>query len=121
MDKIQSAPQLTENENFYKLVSPYLTQTIKRSPAQARNYVALAWMNLYFSSNNPERINSAIEEAEKIKTLNPIKKDAYLILVAAYSLKNEKQKAQDEIAQAQKIDSGLAKQVEEYYNNLNKN
>jgi len=121
LDKIQSAPQLTENEIFYKLVSSYLTQTINRSPAQARNYVALAWMNLYFSSNNPERINSAIEEAKKIKTLSPIKKDAYLILVAAYSLKNEKQKAQDEITQAKKIDSGLGKQVEEYYNNLNKN
>jgi len=121
LDKIQSAPQLTDNENFYKLVSSYLTQTIKRSPAQARNYVALAWMNLYFSSNNPERISSAIKQAEKIKTLAPIKKDAYLILVAAYSLNNEKQKAENEIAQAQKIDSGLGKQVEEYYNNLNKN
>ena len=118
LDKIQSAPQLTENENFYKLVSSYLTQTINRSPAQARNYVALAWLNLYFSSQNPERINSAIAQGEKIKALAPIKKDAYLILVAAYSLNNEKQKAENEIVQAKQIDAALGKQVEEYYNNI---
>jgi O-antigen ligase len=121
LEKIQSSPQLTEDENFYKLVSSYLARTIERSPAQSRNYVALAWMNLYFSNKNPDRINLAIEEAQKIKALSPIKKDSYLILVAAFSLNNEKQKAENEIAQAQQIDPALGQQVEDYYNNLNKN
>ncbi|PIY75126.1 MAG: hypothetical protein COY85_01180, partial [Candidatus Portnoybacteria bacterium CG_4_10_14_0_8_um_filter_40_50] len=57
-------------------------------------------------------------QGEKIKALAPIKKDAYLILVAAYSLNNEKQKAENEIVQAKQIDAALGKQVEEYYNNI---
>ncbi|OGZ34119.1 MAG: hypothetical protein A2Y98_02180 [Candidatus Portnoybacteria bacterium RBG_19FT_COMBO_36_7] len=119
LEGTQDDPQLTENENLYKLITSYLAETIVRSPSQARNYIALAWMNLYFLNNDQQRIDSAIEQGEKIKELSPMKKEAYMILVAAYSLKNEREKAENIILQARQTDEEIGRQIEEYYNNLN--
>jgi len=121
LSKINSDPRLTQNENFYKLASGGLEKNINRSPLQSRNYVALAWLDLYFSDEHRERIENAIGLAQKLRILSPAKKDAYLLLVAAYSVSNNNQEAQKILEQAQKIDVELGSEVRQYWESLNKN
>ncbi|TSC52901.1 MAG: hypothetical protein LiPW39_510 [Parcubacteria group bacterium LiPW_39] len=121
LSKANAAPQLTQNENFYKLAAGELRKNIERSPLQLRNYIALAWLNLYFSDRHQERIESAVALAQKAKELAPVRKDAYLILTAAYSISDEPQKAQEVVKRAEAIDAGLGKEVKQYWENLNKN
>jgi O-antigen ligase len=116
--KASAAPQLTQNENFYILISGELLKIIGRSPAQLRNYIALGWLNLYFSDRHKERIDSAISLAKKAKELAPVRKESYQILVAAYSISGEPQKAQEIVGQAQALDKGLGEEVRDYWRKL---
>jgi len=116
--KTQTAPQLTQNEKFYNLSSKTLSSAIDHSPFQARNYVALAWLNLYFSDQRRERIDEAIGLAKKAKALSPNKKDSYLILTAAYSMKGDNQKAQEIVEQALTISPALGQEVRQFWQSL---
>ncbi|KKS26442.1 MAG: hypothetical protein UU87_C0002G0121 [Parcubacteria group bacterium GW2011_GWA2_42_11] len=118
LDKINQAPQLTQDENFYKILSDGLAANISRSPSQPKNYIALAWLNLYFSSRNNERINSAINLGRQAKILSPAKKDAYLILVAGYSMSGQPGLALEIVSQAEIIDGKIGKDVREYWEKI---
>jgi O-antigen ligase len=119
LDKINSAPQLAQKENFYKTASEQLTKIIERSPSQPRNYIALAWLDLYFAQAEPERVFEAIQLAEKIRVLSPTKKDAYMILVAAYALQEGgQQKAAEVVKQAKAVDIEMGEEVGKYWEKL---
>ncbi|MBU1102853.1 O-antigen ligase family protein, partial [Patescibacteria group bacterium] len=121
LSKANSAPQLTQNEEFYKLASAALTENIKRSPLQVKNYIALGWLDLYFSDRHLERINSAIEQAQRAQDLSPYKKEILLLLVAGYSVNNQPDKALEIVEQAEKINVVLGARVRQYWESLNKN
>lgn len=118
LDKIQAMPSLVKNEDFYKLGSSALDQSIGQEPLEIRSYVALAWLNLYFSSQDTLRIDLAISQADKIKALSPNKKDSYFLLVAAYAMKNDQINAQAQIESLRKFDQFSADQLQNYYNKL---
>ncbi len=120
IDKVGQNLALTQNEEFYDVAANELAQIIFHSPAQPRNYIALAWLNLYFSDKNPSRIDESISLGNKIMTLSPAKKDAYLILVAAYSLSSQPAKAQQIISKASLIDKNMGEKIKNYYDKLNK-
>ena len=115
IDKIAQEPALAQNEEFYTIVSTQLLGTIERSPEQSRNYIALAWLNLYFSGKDRQRINKALDLGDKILTLSPIKKDGYLILAAGYALSNQPAKAREVISQVGKIDVKMGEEIKNYY------
>ena len=117
-DKIAQEPALAQNEEFYGAASSALIKIIKNSPSQSRNYIALAWLDLYFSGKNPQRINEALSLGDKILALSPAKKDAFLILVAGYALSNQSQKAQEIILRAEVVDGKMGEEVREYYAKL---
>ncbi|OGZ40980.1 MAG: hypothetical protein A3B04_03340 [Candidatus Portnoybacteria bacterium RIFCSPLOWO2_02_FULL_39_11] len=118
IDKIAQEPALAQNEEFYTIVSTQLLGTIERSPEQSRNYIALAWLNLYFSGKDRQRINKALDLGDKILTLSPIKKDGYLILAAGYALSNQPAKAREVISQVGKIDVKMGEEIKNYYEKL---
>jgi O-antigen ligase len=118
LDKINKVPQSAQNENFYRITSERLIKTIERSSAQGKNYIALAWLDLYFSGQHQERIGEALKLGERAMELSPSRKDAYLILTAAYTLLDEDQKAEEIVKQAEMIDAGLGKKVREYWEKL---
>ena len=118
IDKIAQEPALAQNEEFYSAASNALIKIIKNSPSQSRNYIALAWLDLYFSGKNPQRINEALNLGDKILALSPAKKDAFLILVAGYALSNQSQKAEEIILRAQAVDGKMGEEVKAYYDKL---
>ncbi|MBU2037140.1 hypothetical protein KJ866_03035, partial [Patescibacteria group bacterium] len=118
IDKISQNPALAQNEEFYNAAAGELAKIIEQSPNRARNYVALAWLNLYFSSQDSSRINEAINLGNKIKELSPNKKDAYLILVAGYALSGQADKAQEVISWALVIDGKMGEEVKAYWEKI---
>ncbi|MEK7160467.1 MAG: hypothetical protein AAB724_00405, partial [Patescibacteria group bacterium] len=118
IDKISQNPALAQNKEFYNVAASELLKIIERSPNRARNYIALAWLDLYFSGQNPPRIIEAINLGDRIKDLSPNKKDAYLILVAGYSLSSQPQKALEIVSQAERIDGKMGEEVREYWEKL---
>ena len=118
LEKINQAPQLTRNEEFYRLASGDLKKSISRSPQQSKNYIALAWLDLYFSGAEQDRLNEAIVLGQKVKELSPNKKDAYLILTAGYSLGGQKEKAMQVVEEARKIDKGMGEEVKDYWEKI---
>ncbi len=116
--KADAAPQLTQNENFYTVAAGELQRIIEHSGVQSRNYVALAWLELYFSDRHRERIESAIVLAQKARELAPVRKDAYLILVAAYSVSNQADKALTVVQETEKISPDLGQAVREYWGKI---
>ncbi len=116
--KINRQPALAQNEEFYNIAAGELSKIIERSPNRARNYVVLAWLNLYFSNQHLDRINESISLAGQIMELSPTKKDAYLILVAGYSLSGQTTKAQEVVSQAESIDVKMGEEVRSYYEKL---
>jgi len=119
ISKIQIMPQLTGDEDFYQMASAGLKKAISGSDQQARYYVALAWLDLYFSGGHADRGQEAITLAEKAQKLSQEKKDTYLILVAAYSLAGDDQKAQMQVVKAQAFGNILGSEIKDYYNSLN--
>ncbi len=111
---------MTPDEEFFKNASSALEQNIKRSPEIYKNYIALGWLNLYFSGGQNERIDQALALAGEAQKITPAKKDAYLILIAGYFLDNKLSEAQAVIQRTGETDSGLKKELTEYLNNLNK-
>lgn len=118
INRIGQSPNLAQDDNFYQIASDGLSKIIERSPGRARNYIALAWLDLYFSGSNSQRINDAVDLGVKARDLNPTRKDAYLVLVAAYSLSSQPEKAQSIISQALGIDGKMGEAVAKYYNQL---
>lgn len=118
VDKINQEAALAQNEGFYDIASAELMKIISRSPQQPRNYLALAWLDLYFSGSAPRRMNDAIGLGDKAKELSPNKKDAYLILVAGYALSGQNDKAQEIISQALAIDGKMGEEVKQYWESL---
>ncbi|MBU3901231.1 hypothetical protein KKF25_01150 [Patescibacteria group bacterium] len=117
-EKINQNPALAQNEEFYNIAASELSKIIERSPNRARNYIALAWLNLYFSNQHPDRINESISLAGQIIELSPTKKDAYLILAAGYALSNQPLPAQEIILRASAIDGKMGEEVRGYYGKL---
>jgi len=118
VDKISQNPALAQNEEFYSVASVELLKIITRSPNQFKNYIALSWLDLYFSSQDKARIDQSLQLAQKVRALSPNKKDAYLLLVAGYSLSNQPQKALQAVDQALAIDAKMGEEVREYYEKL---
>ncbi len=118
--KARELPELTENENFYRLMSSRLASFIEKSPEQVRYRVALAWLNLYFSDADSFRADQAIEQANEIKKFSPAKKDSYQILVAAYFIKGDSRKIEEQIKEARQLSPVLGKDVEEFWQGLSK-
>lgn len=118
IDKINQNPVLAKNEEFYNIASIELARIISRSPNQPGNYLALAWLDLYFSGAVPQRMSDAIDLGNKAKELSPNKKDAYLILAAAYALSGQNDEAQKIISQAEKIDGKMGEEVKKYWESL---
>jgi len=116
--RINQDPGLTQNEDFYKVASGALQETIERSPIESRNYIALAWLDLYFSDQHRQRIDMAIELGKKTMALSPQKKDAYLLLTAGYMLSGQNQQAQAVVEQAQNIDASMGEEVKKYWESL---
>jgi hypothetical protein len=117
--KINQYSVLASSEDFYKLASDELAQIISLQPNQSKYQVALAWLDLYFSGQDSQRIEKALVLGEEIRQLAPIKKDAYLILVAGYSLKGDKTSGEKTVVQAKNIDSKLGEEVFKYWQTLN--
>ncbi len=115
---IQNSPALAQNENFYKISSGGLSEAIRQNPNQAKYYIVSAWLNLYFSGGQAERLDAAIGQAKKAQELSPAKKDSYLVLVAAYFFKKDQAAAQAQIAQASKISPALGEEVKNYAQKL---
>ncbi|MBU2265015.1 O-antigen ligase family protein, partial [Patescibacteria group bacterium] len=118
IDKISQNPVLAQDEEFYNAAAGELAKIIERSPNRTRNYIALAWLDLYFSSQDSSRINEAINLGNKIKELSPNKKDAYLILVAGYALSGQADKAQEVISWALVIDGKMGEEVKAYWEKI---
>ena len=118
IDKINQNPALAQNEDFYNIAAAALAKGIKRSPDQAGNYLALAWLDLYFSTQDRGRMSMAIDLGNRAKELRPNKKDAYLVLAAGYSLSGQQAKAQEIISQAQKIDGKMGEEVRRYWEQI---
>lgn len=118
IDKISQNPALAQDETFYDEAVKILKLSIERSPGRVRNYIALAWLNLYFSGQGQARISEALALGEKIKDLAPNKKDSYIILVAGEALAGQGDKAQEIIMQAAAIDSKMGEEVKLYYEQL---
>ena len=118
LTKIDQAPSLAESDDFYKVAVAELKKVIARSPSQARNYVALAWLDLYFSNQYPSGLDEAISLANKIKELSPTKKDAYLILVADYALRGDKQLGERVVIEAQQISPIIGEDVRKYWEKI---
>jgi len=116
--KIDQAPVLSQNEDFYKVAADALRQIIKQAPGQARNYIALAWLDLYFSNQQPGRLDEALVLAGQAKELIPNKKDAYLVLAADYALRGDKQQGQQIVTQAQQVSPVIGQEVKEYWESL---
>lgn len=116
--KINSVPHLTQNEKFYKLTSSELSENINRYPWRLRNYIALGWLNLYFYGSDPEKIKETENLAQKARELAPAKKDAYFVLLAAYSLNGEKEKAEKLIEEIKKKDMLLGEEISQYWQSL---
>ncbi len=118
IDKIGQNPALAQNEEFYNVASGELSKIIERSPSQSRNYVALSWLNLYFSGQAKARIEQSWPLAQKVRELSPSKKDAYLLLVAGYALSNQPQKALEVVDQALVVDAKMGEEVKAYLERL---
>ena len=118
IEKISQNPALAQNEEFYSLAAAELLKIIARSPNQSRNYVALSWLDLYFSGQQSTRLNESINLAQKVRQLSPNKKDAHLLLVAGYALSNQPQKANEIVDQALAIDAKMGEEVRGYYEKL---
>ncbi|MBU4143024.1 hypothetical protein KJ590_03430, partial [Patescibacteria group bacterium] len=116
--KINQQPALAQNEEFYNIAASELSKIIERSPNRARNYIVLAWLNLYFSNQHSDRINESIILAGKTLELSPNKKDAYLILAAGYALSNQPLPAQEIILRASAIDGKMGEEVRAYWEKL---
>jgi len=116
--KIDQSPALADNEDFYQASSAGLKEAVVRSPSQARNYVALAWLKLYFSNQHPEAFKEVLELAKKIKELSPAKKDVYLILAADYALQGDKALGEQTVVEAQQISPIIGEEVKEYWESL---
>jgi len=121
LSKANSFPQLTQNEEFYKLASAALAENIKRSPLQVKNYIALGWLDLYFSDRHLERINSAIERARQAQEISPYKKEVLLLLVAGYFVSNQSDKSLEVLEKTEEINEILGAQVRQYWESLNRN
>lgn len=115
LDKMNSAPALAQNSEFFERASANLEKSIALSPLQTKNYIALAWLNLYFSGSDSGRIGEAIVLAQKVKELAPTKKDGYMILAAAYVMSGDNAKAQRVVSEAMAIDAGLGNIIKEYF------
>lgn len=120
LEKIAQDPQLAQNEEFFTEASGQLKDNILSFPLRSGNYIALAWLDLYFSGRDPSRVSEAIELAQKAKELSGVKKEPYIILVAAYSLENNSQKAYEQVLQARSIDQEMGAQVQTYFQSINK-
>ena len=118
IEKISQDPALAQDEEFYSVASTELSRIIERSPNQPRNYIALSWLDLYFSGQQKTRIDQSLQLAQKVQKLSPNKKDAYLLLVAGYSLSSQLQKAAQAVDQALAIDGKMGEEVRGYYNKL---
>ncbi|HRY52405.1 MAG TPA: O-antigen ligase family protein [Candidatus Portnoybacteria bacterium] len=118
IDKIGQNPTLAQNEKFYGIASSALNELVTRFPGRVKNYIALSWLDLYFSGFNSQRVEEAISLGDKIKEMSPNKKDAYFVLVASYALIVQPQKAQEVISQAEKIDAKIGEEVKNYYDKL---
>jgi tetratricopeptide (TPR) repeat protein len=116
LEKTNSAPELAKNEEFFELSSANLKNSIDISPFQIKNYIALAWLNLYFSGKESGRIGEAIVLARKAKELAPTKKDGYMVLAAAYAMSGNNVKSREIVREAAAIDAGLGKIIEKYLN-----
>jgi predicted Zn-dependent protease len=114
LEKMNSAPELAKNEEFFELSFANLKKDIDISPLQIKNYIALAWLNLYFSGKESGRIGEAIVLARKAKELAPTKKDGYMVLAAAYAMSGNNAKAREVVREAAAIDAGLGKVIEKY-------
>ncbi len=93
INKINQNPALAQSENFYGLAASELSAIIVRSPGQVKNYLALAWLNLYFSGQNPTRLNDAAALGKEAIRLSPNRQDPYTVLVASYALAGQPDKA----------------------------
>jgi len=118
IDKISQNPALAQNEEFYNVASTELSKIIAHSPNQFKNYIALSWLNLYFSGQDKTRIDQSLQLAQKVRELSPNKKDAYLLLVAGYSLSGQPQKALQVVDQAIAIDAKMGEEVKAYFERL---
>ncbi|KKS67136.1 MAG: hypothetical protein UV36_C0012G0014 [Parcubacteria group bacterium GW2011_GWC2_42_6] len=80
----------------------------------------MVWLPIsaVFPSRNNERINSAINLGRQAKILSPAKKDAYLILVAGYSMSGQPGLALEIVSQAEIIDGKIGKDVREYWEKI---
>jgi len=121
LSKIEDNPQLAADRDFFELSSVELLKTVQDHPQQARYYVALAWLNLYFY-DQPDKNKLALvaDWGRKIKILAPAKKEAYLILTAVHFLANEKSQAEQVIEEAYGIDKDLGDRVKAYWESLNR-
>ena len=118
IDKINQSPALAQNEEFYNVAATELEKSIGRSPGQARKYLALAWLDLYFSGQASNRIGEAVGLGTRAKELSPNKKDAYLVLVAAYALSGQGDRARETVGQAEAIDAKMGETVKKYWESL---
>jgi len=118
IEKISQNPALAQNEEFYNITSEKLSKIIERSPNQYKNYIALSWLDLYFSGQAGTRIEQSLQLAQKVRELSPNKKDAYLLLVAGYSLSAQPQKVAQVVDQATAIDGKMGEEVRDYFNKL---
>lgn len=118
IDKISQNPALAGNEEFYGAAAGGLAKTIERSPEQARNYIALAWLDLYFSGQQPARVSEALSLGERARQLSPARQDAYLVLVAGYILGGQTDKAWTIVSQALAVDGRMGETVRQYWESL---
>jgi hypothetical protein len=118
LEKINQNPTLAQNEEFFNLADKELSMVIERSPNQSRNYVALSWLSLYFSGQEQARFEKSLQLAQKIRELSPTKKDAYLLLVAGYSLSSQPQKAAQIVDQSIAIDAKMGEEIKAYLERL---
>jgi len=116
--KIGQRPELAKDEEFYQVAAGALKKNIARQPEQSKNYVALAWLDLYFSGQDKLRLAESLELAQKVRELSPNKKESYSLLVAGYVLSGQPQKAQQAVDLARAIDAKIGEEVKAYLERL---
>lgn len=118
LDKIQQVPSLAQNEGFFLLAQDNLKKSIEISPTQGKNYLALAWLDLYFSDGHTERVEEALSLSEKARQLSPAKKDVYQVSLASYSLAGLTEEGENLIEQISGRDEKMGLELKKYWEQI---
>lgn len=118
LDKIQQTPELAQNEDFFALAQKNLQDSIETSPEQSKNYIALAWLDLYFSGNHPERVGVALELTAKARELSTMKLDVYSVSLAGYALSGQAGEAERLIQEISGRDQAMGLELNEYWQSI---